>query len=163
MRIVGIDPSSTYCGFAVIDTRYKETQVVQVDHWERNKNLSHAQGFDDYYRWLSTSLAFVRPDMAVIEFIAYSGAKSNAQAIQTVAFYQAISALACKRKACVVIEARATTARKAVLGKGNLSKDEVWEIMRHTYPDLFSAKARGGLDEMDALVLALSGPTVAER
>jgi hypothetical protein len=35
--------------------------------------------------------------------------------------------------------------------------------MRKRYPDIFAAKTQGGADEMDALVLALAGPRVAER
>jgi Holliday junction resolvasome RuvABC endonuclease subunit len=63
----------------------------------------------------------------------------------------------------VVIETRATSARKAALGNGGLAKDKVWEIMRKRYPELFAPKTRGGLDECDALVLALAGERVAER
>jgi hypothetical protein len=62
----------------------------------------------------------------------------------------------------IVVESRATSARKAVLGNGGLSKDATWDIMRQRHP-IFSTKTSGGLDEMDALVLALSGERAAER
>lgn len=160
MRVMGIDPSSSICGVAIIDT---PDQIRLVDHWKRNTARSHPQGFHDYFNWLGKQIYDEKPVMAVIEFHSYSGPKSNAQATQAVSFYQAISALCCKLNGLVVIESRATSARKAALGNGSLAKDEVWKIMRERYPDLFSPKTTGGLDECDALVLALAGPTVAER
>lgn len=160
MRVIGIDPSSSFCGTAVIDT---PDTIKGVDHWERNKNRSHPQGFEDYFKWLGNELWIWKPQMAVIEFHAYTGPKSNAQATQAVNWYQSVSALCCKLNGLIVIETRASSARKATLGNGGLSKDKVWEIMRSKYPDLFSPKTRGGLDESDALVLALAGERVSER
>jgi Holliday junction resolvasome RuvABC endonuclease subunit len=102
--------------------------------------------------------------MSVIEMSAFSsGAKGNFQSAQAVSFYQAISAVCCKLNGLIVVETRVTSARKAALGNGGLAKDAVWEIMRKRYPELFAPKTRGGLDECDALVLALAGERVAER
>lgn len=163
MRVLGIDPSSTFCGAAVIET---PDEVVKVDHWERDKNRSHPQGFIDYYNWLGWRIIKWKPDMAVIEMGAYvtgKGGKGNFQAMQAVSFYQAVSVLTCKINGLIVVETRVTSARKAVLGNGALSKDQTWLTMKERYPKLFSFKTRGGLDEMDALVLALSGERATER
>jgi Holliday junction resolvasome RuvABC endonuclease subunit len=163
MRVVGIDPSSTFCGFAIIDT---PDQVLKVAHWERDKNRSHPQGFMDYFNWLSWRIVMWKPQMAVIEMGSYAagrGGKGNFQAVQAVSFYQAVSALCCKLNGLIVVETRVTSARKAVLGNGALSKDQTWAAMKERYPTLFSFKTRGGLDEMDALVLALSNERATER
>lgn len=132
-------------------------------HWQRDESKSHPQGFVDYFNWLGRWLYSWKPQMSVVEMHSYTGPKSNAQATQAVAFYQAISVLCCKLNGLVVVESRASSVRKVVLGNGGLAKDEVWELMRKRYPDLFAPKLQGGLDEMDALVLALAGMTVAER
>lgn len=163
MRIIGLDPSSSFCGAAIIDTPY---DVLKVMHWKRDINRSHPQGFVDYFNWLGWRIIQHKPDMAVIEMGAYAmvrGGKGNFQALQAVSFYQAISALSCKINGLVVIESRATSARKAVLGNGGLSKDATWDLMRKRYDGLFAPKTRGGLDECDALILALAGERVAER
>lgn len=163
MRIIGIDPSSTFCGIAVIDT---PDEILQVEHWARDNKKSHPDGFASYFKWLGIRLYKYKPHMAVIEMGAWrmgGGGKGNVQALQAVSFYQSVSALCCKMNGLVVIESRASSARKATLGNGALSKEQVWEIMRRNHPDLFSPKTRGGLDECDALVLAKAGPTVAER
>jgi Holliday junction resolvasome RuvABC endonuclease subunit len=161
MRIIGLDPSSTICGYAVIDT---PDQIESVGHWKRDKTKSHPEGMRNYFFFLAQIIQRHKPQMAVIEMSAYgAGVKANFQAAQAVAFYQGVSAVCCKLNGLIVVETRATSARKAALGNGGLAKDAVWEIMRKRYSDLFSAKTSGGLDECDALVLALAGPTVAER
>lgn len=160
MRVIGIDPASKLGGIAIVDMPDK---VIAVEHWKRDEKRSHPQGFMDYYQWLGFRIYKYKPHMAVIEFHSYTGPKSNAKATQSVAFYQSISALTCKLFGVMVIEARATTVRRIVLGNGGLAKDAVWEIMRKKHPDLFSAKTQGGLDECDALVLALAGEGAAER
>jgi Holliday junction resolvasome RuvABC endonuclease subunit len=163
MRVLGIDPSSTFCGNATIDT---PDSIIGVEVWERDKGRSHPQGFKDYYDWQILRIMKYHPQMAVVEMGSYSmgrGGKGNFQAVQAVSFYQSVACLACKNMGLVVIETRATSARKAALGNGGLAKDKVWEIMRKRYPELFAPKTRGGLDECDALVLALAGERVAER
>jgi Holliday junction resolvasome RuvABC endonuclease subunit len=161
MRILGIDPSSTICGLAVIDTPY---EIVAVEHWERNKTRSHPQGMADYFHFLAIFIYTHKPQMAVIEMSAFSaGSKGNFLASQAVAFYQAVSAVCCKLNGLMVVETRVTSARKAALGNGAMSKNEVWKMMTERHPHLFAPKVRGGLDECDALVLALAGERVAER
>jgi Holliday junction resolvasome RuvABC endonuclease subunit len=167
MRIIGIDPSSTYSGIAVIDT---PREIVDVDHWARDKSKSHPDGFKSFFYYLALKLIQHKPQMAVIEMGAFRtagpGGKGNTQALQAVSFYQAVAVLTCKLYGLVVIESRATSARKAALGNGALSKEAVWQLMQKEYPEtfkLFGRKDKGGLDRMDAYVLAVAGPTVAER
>jgi Holliday junction resolvasome RuvABC endonuclease subunit len=167
MRIIGIDPSSTYTGTAILDT---PREVVDVDHWTRDKTKSHPDGFKSFFFYLALKIQKFEPHMAVIEMGAFRtagpGGKGNTQALQAVSFYQAISALCCKLNGVVVIETRATSARKATLGNGALSKESVWEHFQKNEPELvklFGRKDKGGLDRMDAYVLAVAGPTVAER
>jgi Holliday junction resolvasome RuvABC endonuclease subunit len=157
MRILGIDPSSTTCGVAVVDI---PGEILDVGHWNRNKRESHPTGFVDWFRWLESYIALWQPQMAAIEML---GVERNANTARAVAFYQSISACCCKLHGLVVVEVRTSSARSIVLGNGGLSKDDAWEIMRKKHPNLFSPKKQGGEDEMDALVIAVAGPTAAER
>lgn len=167
MRVLGIDPSSTFIGNATID--WPLGHIVKVEHWTRDKNRSHPQGFKDYFQWQMLRILIHKPQIAVIEMGAYQVSqgqgqgKGNFQAIQAVSFYQSIATLCCKLNDLIVIESRASSARKVTLGNGGLAKDKVWEIMRGRYPSLFSPKTRGGLDECDALVLAMAHERLSER
>lgn len=156
MKIVGIDPSSTCCGIAfVIDG-----EPTMVDSWHRPKNGSAPARLVDYFNWLKIWLSLNKPDMACVEFLSV---ERNAQSTRVVSHYQAVSVLACKMKGLVVVEARVTSARKAVVDNGAMPKDKVFELMKKRYPKLeFGRFDKGGADRSDALVLALAGPSIAE-
>lgn len=159
MRCLGVDPSSSFGGVAIVDA---PSSVKNVAHWQRPKNSSHPQGLQSWFEFMRAYIRMYRPHMASIEMHAYSGPKSNQAASHAVAYYQGVAAVCCKLEGLVVIEVRATTSRRIVLGRGNISKEDAWTVMRKRYPDLFSPKTRGGLDEMDALIASLAGPDAAE-
>ena len=157
MRIVGLDPSSTCCGIALV----VDDEPTMLDAWERPKIGSAPARLTEYFVWLRTWLALNKPDMACVEFLSV---ERNAQTTRIIAHYQAASVIACKLKGLVVVEARVTSARKAVLGDGSLAKPKVFELMKKRYPHLeFGRFDRGGGDRADALVLALAGPAIAEQ
>jgi Holliday junction resolvasome RuvABC endonuclease subunit len=115
----------------------------------------------DYFIWLQSWLAKTEPDVAVIEFLSVV---RNANATRVISHYQAISALACKLRGLLVIEGRVTSARKAALGRGNLSKQEAFNIIKKRFPEHeFGRIDKGGGDKSDALVLALAGMRLAEK
>jgi len=51
-----------------------------------------------------------------------------------------------------------------VFQKGNISKDDAWEVRAKYIPNFdFGRKTTGGTDIMDAMTLALAAPTLLER
>lgn len=157
MLIVGIDPSSSICGVALVENQ----KLLLTDAWFKDKNKSSSENLVFYFIWLQSWLSANKPDIAVIEFLSVV---RNAEATRKIAHYQAISNVVCKLRGMLVIEARATSARKAALGKGNLSKKECFETIKKKYPDhLFKRFDSSGADETDACVLALGGITLAEK
>lgn len=156
MRIVGIDPSSTCAGIALV----VDGEPTMLAAWDRPKNGSSAARLTEYFVWLRGWVSMNKPDLACVEFLSV---ERNAQTTRVVSHYQAASVIACKLKGVVVVEARVSSARKAVLGDGSLAKEVVFEKMRIRYPALeFGRFAHGGGDRADALVLALAGPAIAE-
>jgi Holliday junction resolvasome RuvABC endonuclease subunit len=153
-----VDPGSRFAGLATVEG----DEVLDVCHWFGNGKDTHPTRLADWFRFLEAYVAVWQPHMASIEVHAYARDKGGT-ATHVISYYQGVAAACCKLHGLVVIEARASTARSFVLGNGGLSKDKVWEEMRRRHPDLFSRKDQGGEDESDALVLALAGPTVAER
>ena len=156
MRILGIDPSSSCTGVALTE----EDRLLGTDAWYRPKTGSATQRLLEFSIWLEAWIYEAEPDMSVVEYLSVV---RNAEATRVISHYQAASALASKRIGLVVIEARVTSARKAVLGKGNLSKEEVFARVKKMYPDHDWGRIdKGGGDRADATILALAGPTIAE-
>ena len=157
MKIVGIDPSSSCCGLALTE----DEKLLLTDAWYKDKNKSHPENLVGYFIWLQSWLAINDPDVAVVEFLSVT---QNAQATRMIAFYQGVSALVCKLRGLLVIEGRTTSARKAALGKGNLSKQEAYDKVKKLYPyHKFKGFKSGGADEADATILALAGKSLAEK
>lgn len=131
-----------------------------VDAWDRPKTGSAPARLDEYFTWLMQWISINKADLACVEFLSV---ERNAQTTRIVSHYQAASVIACKRKGLIVVEARVTSARKAVLGNGALAKQEVFHQIRKMYPSIPLGRFdHGGGDRADALVLALAGPSIAE-
>lgn len=168
MRIVGIDPSSTLSGVALCD----DQRLIDTWVWQKDAKASPPQNLADYYHWLVRLLLTGQTeptdshqmkriaDMAVVESLSV---ERNAKVTRIVSHYQAISVLAAKNAGLVVIETRAKTARRLVLGNGNMPKEQVHKEIKKMFKDhRFRARSSGGLDETDAVTLALAGPAAAE-
>lgn len=163
MKVLGIDPSSTLTGFALVE----DGELLKTWVWEKNKSKSDAWNLSNYYDELYFKLHNVfgigEPiaPMACVEFLKVT---KNAGTVRKLSHYQAASVLACKRAGLVVIEAAVSSARKEALGKGNLSKEECFKRIKKLFPGhTFLRADKGGMDESDAIVLALAGPGLAER
>lgn len=160
--IAGIDPSSTCCGLAIMEGE----EIITTECWTKRKNKSDSWNLRDYYVWLKVRTKpryyadSVTIDMAVVEFLRVD---RNVQSVRKISHYQAVSVLACKMQGLLVVEAHVKTARKEALGRGDLSKDEMWDAVKKLYPSHpFRRKDQGGEDEADAIVLALAGPGLVE-
>lgn len=157
MKIAGVDPSSSCTGVALTEN----DNLILTDAWYKPKNKSSPECLVDYFLWLQSWISANEPDIAVIEFLSVV---RNAEATRIISHYQAISVLVCKLRGKMVIESRVTSARKAALGKGNLSKQESYNIIKKRFPqEDWGRIDNGGADRSDALILALAGLKLAER
>lgn len=156
MRTVGIDPSSSCSGVALLDG----DALVLTDAWKRPKSGSSPERLKLYFDWLTFWLLVNKPDVAAIEFLSV---ERNAQTTRVVSHYQAASAIACKRQGLIVVEGRVSSARKIALGNGGLAKKDAFIAVKGLFPDHdFGHFDKGGSDKADAVVMALAASTLAE-
>lgn len=157
MKIAGIDPSSSCTGVALVEDK----SLLLTDAWHKPKTGSAPDRLVNYFLWIQNWLAVNEPDIVAIEFLSVV---RNAEATRIISHYQAISALACKLRGILVIEARVTSARKAALGRGDMSKEESYKKIKEMYPlEEWGRINNGGADRADATVLALAALEIAER
>ena len=156
MKIIGVDPSSSCSGVALLNN----DKLISTKAWVKPK-FSAPERLVDYHKWLDSVVKLWNPDVACIEFLSV---ERNAQSTRVVAFYQAISALVCKQNNLTVVEGRVRSARKIVFGNGALSKKECFELVKKKYPDhIFGRFDASGADETDATVLALAWSGLVEK
>lgn len=161
MRVLGIDPSSSLTGVALVN----DGRLVKTWIWEKTKSKSDAWNLADYYDFLLelSKSRFGGPiaPMACVEFLRVD---RNVQAVRKISHFQAVSVLACKHSGLLVVEAHVRTARKHALGRGDYAKDEAFKRVKKMFPEhQFRRADKGGMDESDAIVLALAGPDIAEQ
>jgi Holliday junction resolvasome RuvABC endonuclease subunit len=161
MKVLGLDPSSSLCGVALL----QERELLRTWTWEKTKSKSDAWNLNDYYEWLTKTIqnpfGGVISPMACVEFLKVT---RNAETTRKVSHYQAASVLACKQQGLVVIEASVSQARKEALGNGGLSKEDAFAMVKKLFPDhKFKRADKGGMDESDAIVLGIAGPGMAEK
>lgn len=160
MKALGCDPSSSCCGFATVE----DEALHETFTWTPYKDRSAAWNLWNYYSETNRVALRLKVEqdyrIAVVEFLSVS---RNARTARVLSHYQAATVIACKAAGMTVLEARAKTVRKLVLGNGNLDKEAVFEEIKRRYPDhKFKPKTRGGMDESDATVLGLAAEALIE-
>lgn len=172
MKYLGIDPSSSCCGVALVEIPFQlgaKPQLLWTKTWKPDKGASPPENLHGYFLWLRNDALVDKDDTWSVPVASFACVENlsvmqNANSTRLISHYQAASVLACKQLGMAVIEGRVSSARKATLGRGNMSKDEAWEAVKKMYPHhKFRAKTSGGQDETDAVVLALAGRTLTEK
>lgn len=156
MRVLGLDPSSSKCGEALVI----DGVPAWIDVW-KPKDSSQVLKMIEWGDHVRALIAFNAPDLVVVEECA---PHRNAMVFRALVRFEAVASYETKRAGVVLLLHRVSEARKIAAGKGNAPKDEVFRQMRAAYPQ-FSWRPidKGGDDQSDALVMALAGPQLAER
>lgn len=166
MRSAGIDVASVgWSAYSVaIDGEPHKSWVFKPN----NPKDTAAQHALEKFMWLKEILWMTKPDIVAVE---ESNVFSHKKAIRAIARHEGISLLAAKLSGAMVVNPGVSTARSITfqgkrIGKksGSLSKDDAWTLFKQIYPNIsLLAKTSGGLDQMDAYVLAIAAPTILER
>lgn len=160
MRVLGIDPSSSITGNALIRHNGEERLLEHTNVWKKNPKWSAPRNLYDYYVWQCDEIKGCNPDLVSIESLSVV---RSAKTTRVLSHYQAAAVLAAKTCRVTVVEMRVSSARLEALGRGNASKDEAHEMVKKLFPGhKFLAKSSGGYDETDAAVLGVAGPHAIE-
>lgn len=152
MRILGIDPSSTSTGIALVE----DGRLMDAACWRASKEPDISITLLKYARWLESHRLTCNLDSVCIERVSVSW---NMNSIRKIAYVEGVS-MATMRSLGVtnVSQMNPSSARKAVFGKGDIKKDRAYELMTGMYDYVDWAKFKdGGSDMADAAVLGLAG------
>lgn len=144
MKILGVDPSSSVTGIAVLDAKDLsfETHTFKADH---NKELQ--DNMNDCLFMLENLCR--KPYAVGIEKVSVSW---NVNTIRKISYYEALGLLHAANTKASAHQLQATKARRIVLSKGTLSKEDSFKEVISRFPDHEFAN----MDEADALVIALA-------
>ena len=155
MRILGIDPGLRCTGWGVIDFNQGRLQHIANGAIRPDPRASDADRLTAIYQGLSTVIADTDPDIAAIEEIFV--AKSARSALR-LGMARGVGILACGTAQVVISEIAARAVKKAVVGTGGASKEQVQEMVVR----LLQVRAENA-DAADALAIAIAASNDAGK
>lgn len=155
MRILGIDPGLRCTGWGVIDFNQGRLQHVANGAIRPDPRASDADRLTAIYQGLSTVIADTDPDIAAIEEIFV--AKSARSALR-LGMARGVGILACGTAQIMISEIAARAVKKAVVGTGGASKEQVQEMVAR----LLQVRAENA-DAADALAIAIAASNDAGK
>ncbi|HET6537341.1 MAG TPA: crossover junction endodeoxyribonuclease RuvC [Sphingopyxis sp.] len=148
MIILGLDPSLTSTGWGII--RAEGSRISHIANGQIKTNAKMA--LPDRLAYIDTVLAAViadhSPTIAAVEEVFVN---DNPQSTLKLAHARGVILLGCARGGIAVTEYAARLVKKAIVGTGAASKDQVQAMLRVLLP---GAKVAGS-DAADALAVAI--------
>ena len=155
MRILGIDPGLRCTGWGVIDFNQGRLQHIANGAIRPDPRASDADRLTAIYQGLSTVIVDTDPDIAAIEEIFV--AKSARSALR-LGMARGVGILACGTAQVMISEIAARAVKKAVVGTGGASKEQVQEMVAR----LLQVRAENA-DAADALAIAIAASNDAGK
>lgn len=155
MRILGIDPGLRRTGWGVIDFNQGRLQHIANGAIRPDPHATDADRLTDIYQGLLSVIADTDPDIAAIEEIFV--AKSARSALR-LGMARGVGILACGTAQILISEIAARAVKKAVVGTGGASKEQVQEMVVR----LLQVRAENA-DAADALAIAIAASNDAGK
>ena len=155
MRVLGIDPGLRSTGWGVVSISRGRLQHIANGAICPNPHHSDADRLNMIYQGLSSVIADTQPDRAVIEEIFV--AKSARSALR-LGMARGVGILACGAAQIESCEISARAVKKAVVGTGNASKEQIQDMVAR----LLQVRAFN-VDAADALAIAIAASNDAGK
>lgn len=149
MKILGADISSTSTGISLLDN----DELTASDIWTPiNKNSPHPERIFEFAQWFGDKLHKYKPDKVAVSSTSFS---RNVNTTRVLARYEGVAIFKATMYSAEVVDLKDSAARKMVLSKGNLSKEDSYNEVRLLVPNYqFLPFEKGGNDQTDAWVFA---------
>jgi len=147
--ILGIDPGTRITGYGIIKTNSSSYDVVDYGCIRPPANLKLTDRYLIIFNGIEEIIAKHKPEVLVVEtqFV-----QKNIQSAIKLGMARGIAIIAAKRYGIPVFEYAPTKAKKAIVGTGHASKEQVQMMVKHL---LKLAAVPEPEDAADALALAI--------
>jgi len=151
MRILGIDPGLDTTGYGIIETEGRNLKLIEAGAITTSQDAGISERLFRIYDSLLVIIRKNNPQVLILEKL-YSHYKHPTTAI-LMGHARGVICLASSATNIELVSYPAKTAKKAVTGNGNASKEQVQRMVATI---LGLQKIDGTLDVSDALALAIS-------
>ena len=125
--IVGIDPGSKATGYAFLSVEHKKVKPLAYGVIKNNPRMTLANRITLLYQELSKLLDEFQPTIASIEKIFYA---KNVRSLVSLGEARGVLLLALEQSQIPIYEYSAREVKKAVVGNGNASKQQVQYMVK---------------------------------
>ena len=155
MRVLGIDPGLRSTGWGVVSVNQGRLQHIANGAIRPNPHHSDADRLAMIYQGLASVIVDTKPDRAAIEDIFVS---KSARSALRLGMARGVGILACGAAKIEVSEIAARAVKKAVVGTGSASKEQIQDMVAR----LLRAQAFNA-DAADALAIAIAASNDAGK
>ena len=149
MRILGVDPGTITTGFGIVDFENNELRYVASGTIDIPATKDFGPRLQKIYDELCVIIKKNKPDEFALETAFYG---KNVQSALKIGYARGVSLLAASHKGLFIKEYSPREIKKAVVGKGSSTKEQVQYMIRGL---LALKKSKMKLDESDALAVAI--------
>jgi len=124
---LGIDPGTAIVGYAVVEARGSELNMVVCDVITTSSSMSMPERLQHIYHRLNEIITTYRPNEAAMEELFFA---KNARTALTVGQARGVAMLALANGGLTVAEYTPKQVKQAVTGYGGANKEQVGEMVR---------------------------------
>jgi len=147
--VLGIDPGSKATGYAFLSVQNKRAQLLNYGVIKNNPRESLSKRIAKLHKELSKLIEEHKPTLASIENIFYA---KNVRSLVSMGEVRGVLLLALEQAAIPIYEYSAREVKKAVVGNGNASKQQVQFMVKNI---LKIKETELQFDITDAIAIAL--------
>ncbi len=151
MIILGVDPALTITGYGVIEVNKSSLSLLEAGIVSTSSKEILPKRLDKIYRAMTSLITDTKPDVMVLEklYVHYRHPTTAYLLGQA----RGVICLACATKNIPLVEYAATRVKKAIVGRGLASKNQVQRMVANT---LSLNSLPKYTDVTDALALAIA-------
>ncbi len=147
--ILGIDPGTLVMGYGLIAVNKNKVSLVEMGVLQLAKNKDHAERLALIYKKMETLISIHSPIAVAIEAPFFG---KNVQSMLKLGRAQGVAIAAAMRFGLHAEEYAPRKIKQSITGRGNATKEQVWEMLQHTLAFQEDVKF---MDATDAVAVAL--------
>jgi crossover junction endodeoxyribonuclease RuvC len=147
--ILGIDPGTLVMGYGLISVDKSNISLVEMGVLQLAKNEDHAERLKLIYMKMEGLIKFHNPVAVAIEAPFFG---KNVQSMLKLGRAQGVAIAAAMMHGLNATEYAPRKIKQSITGRGNASKEQVWQMLQHTLK--FKDDVRF-MDATDAVAVAL--------
>ena len=147
--ILGIDPGTLVMGFGLIAVHKSSITLVEMGVLHLARHKDHAERLELIFTKIQSLIQEYKPTAAAIEAPFFG---KNVQSMLKLGRAPGVAIAAAMVNGLQAVEYSPNKVKQSITGRGHASKEQVWEMLRHTLKLL---EAPPYMDATDAVAVAL--------